>query len=555
MFIKSDRIVTLDIGASKVLLAEFMAPKSGVPELLNYGMGHMGPNLQGAARFENITSTIKRIMREHEIRPAPLFMTVSGQAVFPRFVKLPPASRDKLDQIVRYEAEQNVPFPINEVVWDYQLVSDVQGEQHVLLVAVKIENVKALTDAVGAAGMEPELVDVAPMALYNCICYNYPDIEGCSMVLDMGAKSTNLIFVEGSRIFSRSIPVAGNTISQEIAKGLDVPFEEAEALKLERGFVGFGGVYAAPDDETAEKVSKITRSVVTRLHAEVNRSINFYRSQQGGSAPVRLFMTGGSSMLQHLDTFFGEKLGIDVEYVNPFVNIEVNADLDTEVVEGDVPLMSEVAGLALRRSLACPMEINLMPPELVSRKTFRRRQPYFAVTAVGVALIMLCWWVYSYRMSSFRMDQLARVREKIETFENVQESLKRVKNREKTAKENVEDLLSVVNLRTQWLEIIDSVHSAMPEGMWLTAVEPVVTDDGFMTHVDISGKGFDDKMKLLDNPEARQVFRDRLRESECFTGKTDITVRPLMKPGDFAREFTIRLALAKPVKVGSSEDI
>ncbi|NIY14600.1 MAG: hypothetical protein GWM98_06765, partial [Nitrospinaceae bacterium] len=101
--------------------------------------------------------------------------------------------------------------------------------------------------------------------------------------------------MEENRVFSRSVPVSGNTITSEIAKMFNIPFADAEALKLEHAEVGLGGVYEGPEEETAAQIAKIVRNVVTRLHAEVNRSINFYRSQQGGSPPSQVLLTGGSS--------------------------------------------------------------------------------------------------------------------------------------------------------------------------------------------------------------------------------------------------------------------
>ena len=127
---RSDRILALDIGASKVVLAEFRVPKGSVPELVNYGISRIGVQPEtdtDSSAF--IVSAIREIMSDRQIKAAPLLMSVSGQAVFPRFVKLPPVTGDKLQQIIRYEAEQNVPFPISEVVWDYQLVrNDESGE-------------------------------------------------------------------------------------------------------------------------------------------------------------------------------------------------------------------------------------------------------------------------------------------------------------------------------------------------------------------------------------------------------------------------------------------
>ncbi|NQU39676.1 MAG: type IV pilus assembly protein PilM [Lentisphaerae bacterium] len=547
---RSDRLLALDIGASKLVLAEFQVTKSGVPQLMDYAVGALDIGSDWEADTSAyIVSTIREMMREHRMKPAPLVMSVSGQAVFPRYVKLPPVGRDKIMQMVRYEAEQNVPFPIEEVVWDYQLVSGIgTDELNVMLVATKIENITRLTNCIQAANLEPEIVDVAPMALYNAVRYNYPGLEGCTMVLDIGARSSNLIFVEENRIFSRSIPVAGNAATQELMKEFEVGYEEAEQLKRQHGFVALGGVYAGPDNKVADRVSRIVRGVVTRLHAEVSRSINFYRSQQGGSPPARVFLAGGSSVLPHMDTFFREKLKVPVEALNPFANIPVSPMIDQERISGDIQLLGEVAGLALRRTLTCPVEINLLPPDLVAKKTLRRRQPFFAMTALGIVLIMLCWWVYFLRMREMLGARVDKVEARVGGLDGWAGKLKTARGKNDIIQAKADQLTSVTRARTTWLEMVSAVQGAMLDGTWLTALVPVI-EEARVTHVDISVRGFLDKLKDRPDATATEQFAARLRELACFTDETKITSEPLVDSGDFARVFTIRAALAEPVNL------
>jgi len=548
---RSDRILALDVGASKIVLAEFATSKNGVPQLLDYAVGSLGAEPDSELDVSAyIVSAIRELLREHAMRAAPLLITMSGQAVFPRYVKLPPVTRDKVLQIIQYEAEQNVPFPIDEVVWDYQLISgSATGEQSVMLVAVKTENVVKLTDCVQAAGLEPEVVDVAPMALYNTVRYNYPGLEGCTMVLDIGARSSSLIFIEESKIFSRSIPVAGNGITQEIQKEFEISFAEAEAIKIEHAFVGFGGVYAGAENETADRVSKIVRNVVTRLHAEVNRSINFYRSQQGGSPPSLVLLTGGSSVIPHMDTFFREKLSVEVEALNPFINVPVGEKLNADRVSEDLHMLGEVVGLALRRSLTCPVEINLMPPNLVAKKIFRKRVPFFALSAASLALTMLCWWGYFHRTQTMLDEQVQQVEAKSGHLELVDRQLKEQTLVRRRAKTRADELLAVVGLRTRWLGMIEAVHGVMLDGMWLTAVHPVV-EKGAVTHVEISGRGFVDKLKDKEGMSAIEQLCELLAQAEFFTDETKIVKLAVISAEDYAREFTISAALRDPIKVG-----
>lgn len=278
----SDRILALNVGAGKITVAEFQVKSGKQPELLRYGMGPAGSTPDGTPA-PMLSEAVRAVMKQNGIRPASLAAALSGQVVFPRFVKLPAVGADKLLQMVEYEVEQNVPFPMDEIVWNHQYIGDDStGEQSAMIVAAKIDSVREVTDQLSEAGIEPEIVDVAPMALYNCLRYNYSELDGCSLLLDIGARSTNLIFIEEDKIYSRCIPVAGNAITQDIAKGFGVSFAEAEEMKKEMGYVSLGGVYAA-ENQQQERISKIIRNVVTRLHAEINRSINFYRSQQGAA--------------------------------------------------------------------------------------------------------------------------------------------------------------------------------------------------------------------------------------------------------------------------------
>lgn len=545
---ESDRVLAVDVGASKIVLAEFRVSRGGVLELLAYGVDTVSSEHSAEAdRLAYIVSSVRDIMREQDIKPAPMLMTVSGQAVFPRFVKLPPVSKDKLQQIVQYEAEQNVPFPLDEVVWDYQLLGGEDGEMNVMLVAVKTENVTRLTDALQAADLEPETVDVAPMALYNTVRYNYPGLTESTMILDMGAKASNLIFIEENRIFSRSIPVAGNTITQDIMKEFDVSFEEAEELKKEHAFVAFGGVYAGPENEVAERVSRIVRSVLTRLHAEVNRSINFYRSQQSGSRPTTVLLAGGTSVIPHIDTFLREKLKADVLILNPFVNVPVSGAIDTERIDGDIQLLGEVVGLGLRRALTCPVELDLMPPDLVAKKRMRKRIPFLVVTAVSVVLTMLCWWMFFHQTGRMVETRVGTVRDEVNRFSSVKGGLRKASQDRAAAISRINDLSAIIGSRTSWIEILQAVQACMEEGMWISAVHPI-QDGSNVTHVEITVRGFVDKLKDSESGTATERFRDNLRESGYFTEKSDIVRERGVEKGDYIRMFAIRLVLSSPIR-------
>ena len=320
------RLISLNIGSQTVVLAEFRHQAHGGLVLLNYRLREMAIDPAGdpaaRARREQVAIVLRDMMDELQIKRDRVNYAVPAQSVFARFVKLPAVNEEKIDKIVSFEAQQNVPFPIEEVVWDYQLVGGGGDEQiQVVLVAIKRDLLEDINGAVEETGLRTAIVDVAPMAIYNAFRYNYSDLHGCSLLVDIGARTTNLLFIEPERIFSRSVPLGGSLITAAIAKEFGESFAAAEFRKKRDGFVSLGGAYAEPADPEVARVSKLVRSTMTRLHAELMRSISYYRAQQHGSPPMRIFLCGGSAGMPYLREFFNEKLRLPIEFFNPLRNV------------------------------------------------------------------------------------------------------------------------------------------------------------------------------------------------------------------------------------------
>src|SRR3954469_2091608 len=283
----STRIVSLNIGSQTVGLGEFRTQANGGIVLAGYRLREILAEAGNEpVRNAQITAALNEMMRELQMKQAPVYYSVPAQSVFARFVKLPAVEEEKIERIIAFEAQQNVPFPIEEVVWDYQLVGTGADEQiQVVLVAIKEDLLEAINSAVESSGLRTAIVDVATMALYNAFRYNYSHLSGCSLLVDIGARTTNLLFIEPDRIFSRSVAIGGASVTSAIAKEFNEPFASAEFRKKRDGFVSLGGAYAEPPDPEVARVSKIVRGTMTRLHAEMMRSISHYRAQQQGSIP------------------------------------------------------------------------------------------------------------------------------------------------------------------------------------------------------------------------------------------------------------------------------
>ncbi len=578
---KRERILALDIGASSVKLAEFQGSKAGGLQLERYVVGSLGLDPQSDDdRSRYIVSTLRELLASEGIKPGPVVLSVSGQSVFSRFVKLPPVEPEKVHQIVQYEAQQNVPFPINEVVWDYQLIGGASGEVDVMLAAIKADIIEDITDCVGFSGLRPELIDVAPMALYNAVRYNYPNLQGCTLIVDIGARSTDLVFLEEGRVFSRSIPVAGNAITQQIMREFDLPFFEAEDLKVAHGFVAFGGAYESPSSEVADKVSKTIRSVMTRMHAEINRSINFYRSQQSGSQPSLILLTGGSSVIPYTDTFLREKLKVDVEYLNPFNNVAVSETISAEQIGNSAHLLGESVGLALRKVLTCPIELDLMPPKVAEDKAFQRKQPVLLAAMFGLVLVIAIWCGFFYKMGSIAKERLSESQARLVELRRLQGQMQVPMTAIEATEKKFALIGELIADRSSWLEILELVRKELPEGMWVAHVRPLLDDPSAtasltfdedlmefsgqvgagggatqrevsgppaVRKIEIAGFGYTDKITTA-RPITELADRLRLIESH-FTPSTAVTLAPRPAPGEYTREFKIEIGLKRPIRL------
>lgn len=477
------RFLALDIGASSIKLAEFLTTGQGNLTLVNFGYAALEMDLateEDSKPF--IVAALKKLMAEHKFKARKVAISVSGQQVLTRFMKLPATEESKIRQMVRYEAAQNVPFPIEEVVWDYQVIgAKTETEMEVVLVAIKNDIIEGFKGCAEEVGLVVEVVDVSPIATYNAVLFNYETTEGCTLLLDIGARTTNLIFIEAGKIFTRSVPIAGNTITQSVAQEFEIPFAQAEKMKIEDGFVGLGGAYEEPESENIARLCKIIRNVMTRLHADVSRSINFYKNQQGGSAPKRVLLSGGSSIIPYADHFFKEKMDMEVEYFNPFKNVPIQ--VPPEDLEKVAHNMGETVGLGLRLVGDCPIEVNLVPPSVARQRQFVKKIPYFAISMVGILLIVLCWWLYFWKTTGKRIGHRDEVAKEVADLSKVQSEIDVANKLMGEVQMRSKQLQLVIDARYFWVQFFSDLHSRVPANVWITQLIPM--SDG--THLNYSG--------------------------------------------------------------------
>jgi Tfp pilus assembly PilM family ATPase len=225
---KTDSILAIDIGACSLKIASFTYPQSGGLILENFTFTEFGGDLQEEEYSNALREALHSAMAENDFSAENVYFSFSGQSAFIRFVKLPPIGDEegRVKQVVEYEAKQNVPYPMDEVIWDYQLIGNVEDESEIetMFVVVKNDIIDDLTQAIEEIGKESLMIDVAPTAAYNAARANGIGEDDCSMILNIGGRCSSLIFIDSGRFFVRTIPIAGFTVNQQISKEFGITF-------------------------------------------------------------------------------------------------------------------------------------------------------------------------------------------------------------------------------------------------------------------------------------------------------------------------------------------
>ena len=455
--------LTVDFGAGSLKLAEFEVNEAGGLRLKTFAIKPLGAEGSAEATREAvILKALQETLVEKNIKARGVNVCAPGYHVFSKFVKLPPVDSGKVTQIIQYEAQQNVPFPLAEVVWDYQILGSAPGgELEVLLVAVKSDVVEGLFRVAAQAKLQLQLCDASPAALCNAFRFNYGDLEDCTMLLDIGAKTSNLLFFEKGKVFSRSINLGANSITQDFASEVKLKFDAAEQIKIAEGFVSLGGAYEEPESPNQAAISKIARQFMTKLHIQVNQTIQFYRGQQGGAQPQRLFLSGGASIMPYTAQFFAEKLNIPVEYFNPLRNVQIDPSVNLEELAQVAHSLGEVVGLGLRNLANCPVEMNLMPDSTLRWQAFDQKKPYFIATIFSLVLVAGAVGFLFQKLAVTKENdsndldpKVAELQDKADRFSNAYQQFQ-------TAKAESDQITSWMGSRYYWGDVLTELRRVL----------------------------------------------------------------------------------------------
>ncbi len=466
--------VALNIGSQRISVAAFETSKQGALVLKAYEADTIvaDPAFE-ASRESQIRLSLQSMIERLGLEKSKVRYALSSQSVFMRFVKLPPIKDDNIEQLVTFEARQHVPFPLNEVVWDYELI-DNEADKEVVIVAIKADALEEINDTVNKAGLLTAEVDVAPMALYNAFRSAYGIPNEPTLIIDIGAKTSNLLYVEGKRFFTRSVQIGGASITAAIAKEYQVSFAEAEHQKTHNGIVALGGGHTESMDESMAALAVVIRNALTRLPAEIARTTNYYRSQHGGSAPKRILLAGGGANLPYTLEFLREKLGLPVDFFNPLSNISISKGVDLEILQQEAHMMGELVGLGLRGIGKSSIHIDLVPAAVEQTRDAERRKP-FLVAAAAVLVLGVATWAGLQQFAAAKASDEARTMSEVsENLSPQASTINSLIKKEQQLNTVAKAYTDIQADHTYWFDVLSEVREALAsDSVWLTELTPV----------------------------------------------------------------------------------
>jgi type IV pilus assembly protein PilM len=345
-FEKKDHLIGLDIGSRTIKLGEVVQTKKD-RVLQKFGMADLpqGAIVEGRIKEPTaVADTIKGLVKDLKVKEQNVATSVAGYSVIIKRITVGKMTDEALQDSIQYEAEQYIPFDVEDVNIDFHIIGDHESnpnQMNVMLVAAKKEIVDEYVDVLEIADLNPCVIDIDVFALERVFEDNYLNEEGNIALIDIGANKMNINIVKDyMSAFTRDVSIGGEQIVQEIASRFDCPFEEAEAIKLGK----------TKDKAPEKEVQEIIRSFTSKWCNEIRRAIDFYHSTYADEDIKKIILSGGATQTAGFSEFLAAETSVDVQICNPFTSVSINEKQhDTDYLQKIAPQAVICMGLASRR--------------------------------------------------------------------------------------------------------------------------------------------------------------------------------------------------------------
>ena len=557
------KTLVLDLGMQSLRIAEFASTENGGLKLLRGARREfmIDPALD-TSRPDQICLALKDILKAWKITRSDVICVLPAHTVFTRVVPLevPGGSSGQVAAVVGFEAQQNIPFPLEEVVWDYVVMGNMpSGAVNVVFVAIKTDLLESLCDSVASTGLDITAVLVAPLALYDAFLHASPaSASETTLLLDIGSRTTNMIISAEGSFFSRSIPSGGLAVTSAIAKDIHAELDEAEKLKTARGSVALGAGFEQASEPIEANIARIARQTLLKTQSDISRSLSYYRSNLGGNEPTLILLTGGMASLPYLAEFFNEKLQKKTSFFNPMEDIGV-AESARSFLESNHNNLGELVGGALMLTSSPRTKINLLPPSVSKKRAFAKRFPYLAAAVLFFLASLGALYGFALQATSLTRAITETIDAQIIKETSISNQIKAKVDNELSINQTSDTLLSAVSLREAYPKILIELSVKVPERyLWITEIQPA----GDIPQKGVSTKNNDGSVKALlikglylDNPKQASVIDDfvtSLQSSDVFAveekEKSKIITQRGSPNGEFwAYPFSLKIPLRNPI--------
>ncbi|MBU1088022.1 MAG: type IV pilus assembly protein PilM [Candidatus Omnitrophica bacterium] len=532
MSIDKNIFLGIDIGSSSLKIALLSKEKGGRIKLLKAVCDEY-TSYPITADNQNQTELLsyflkKFLIKENISRDTRIGISIAGQSAFVRLVKVPITAPEKLRQIVLYETQQQVPFPIKEVVWDFQIYGRDKKQLSVLLAAVKKELTGSILSVISDFSLNVEFIDVSNLALYNCLHYFYRDLKE-TLVLDIGAKTTNIIIINEGKIWTRSLPIGGQDITDSIAATLKIDIALAEKVKREQGKVLmlYYGQKLSQDTEE-QKIAESITEILTDMTNEIVKTLNFYKSQHKSDMNFKkVLLTGGVSKIDNIDKFFENSLSLSVEKLDYLNFLGFSSNIDVSINE----FLGPAIGLALRGHGRSMLNINLLSQEHLQKKNFRKKVPFILSACVFLGLILLGFFMLLLSQNRQLLDYSNEINNQVDKYEQASKQLDALQKEINAVKNNQKALNVIIDARYLVIEILSEITKSMPGAVWI--------------------KNFDLNLELNTlvlegncghDLNAVDYFQNQIKSQEIFK---DVKVSTVDKKADGSIDFSLTIFINK----------
>ena len=418
-----------------------------------------------------IPQSLETFLSRNNIKDSRIALSVPGQNALARFIQLPPVESSKIAQIVEYEARQQIPFALEEVIWDYQPLgggmeeSGFTLEAEVGLFAMKRDQVESQMRPFGERKIELDLVQIAPLALYNFVTHDrmgmrpgkdFDATDEYQVVCDLGAENSTLLITNGEKIWIRNVPIGGNKFTRALVKEMKLTFAKAEHLKQ--------NATKAPDPRA---VFQALRPVFNEYAGEIQRSIGYFSSVNREAKITKVLGVGNGFKLAGLQKFLQQNLQYPVERVERLEAVVGDKVLGDDVFRENVAGMVVPYGLALQGLDRTRIHTSLIPPEIVRERKIRQKKPW-AVLAASALLFFLMLSAVGYGMvfDSVGEARWGETEQKVSTFSGEVSRLRGEYDDRITTLGTIDQtgkqLTRPVDTRDYWPELYRAISAALP---------------------------------------------------------------------------------------------